>query len=266
MISEQTWEKVSIFTTTSGSSLNYTDFLQSREDIACYRFIGYTRNGELQGIAGISPYNDLSVYSNEPLVSSILLNEALSYEPRPSAIFGDGFMERCLAEETRSLSISRHEKIMYLSKPCSGANPLSSTEVADLAFTQRFAGPSDQSLIEEWYAVYNEREGTNWEAPDLSLPNGPRLFLTYLDGNFANGCANSLKSAARLWIGRLFTLPEFRRRGIASWTMDQIENLAFLESKSVDLLVFQTNEAALRLYQRRGYTLRAIRGYWKTGR
>jgi GNAT superfamily N-acetyltransferase len=263
MISEPTWEQVSNFRTINGSALNYTDFLQTREDIACYRFIGYTQNGALQGIAGISPNNDFSIYSNKPIVSEMLLNEALSLEPRPSAIFGDDFMKSCLAERTSSIPIGRHEKIMYLSKTCSRSRTLSNTNAAGLALSQSIAGPSDQSLVNHWYTIYNEREGTNWQAPDLSIPNGPRLFLTYLDGQFANGCANSLKSTARLWIGRLFTLPNFRRRGIASWTMDKIEYTALSERKSVDLLVFKTNEAALRFYQRRGYNLRAVRGYWQ---
>lgn len=264
MISDVSGERAVGFATRNGSSLNYTDFLKSRGDIACYRFLGYARDDCLEGVAGISPQGDLSVYSNEPAVSDRLLQEALIFLPRPSAVFGDVFLEESIAK-AGSLNVSRYEKIIYLSKPCSHAVAECDVTVSDPPLSLRVAGPLDQSVVEEWYRVYNEREGTRWGVPDLSAPDRPRLFLTFWDGGFACGCANSLQSATRLWIGRLFTLPGFRRRGIASWTMDQIEGTASFENKSVDLLVFQRNQVAIRFYERRGYLFKAARGYWKIG-
>lgn len=257
MIHEIDCIKAISFTTRNGSSNNYTDHIRQHTDLCAYQFLAYMEGDTVEGIAGLSPNLELSIYANNQAQANLLLDAGLSLVRRPAAIFADLFLNENIS--SLPFRITRHEEVLYFSKYLNLLTALKPSVCI------REAGPADQHFVEDWYQVYNASEGTHWVTPTLRKPDLPRLFIAVENGDFICGCSNTLTNTQRFWIGRLFTMPSVRRCGIATQMMDWIENVAVEEGKTTDMLVFAKNLMAINFYQRRGYVLKARRGYWKIG-
>ncbi len=86
----------------------------------------------------------------------------------------------------------------------------------------------------------------------LTLPSVVRLKAT-CGGELVGFIAGDIRrSEGTAWIATIGVLPEYRRRGIGAALLEACE--AQIELERVRLCVRTTNEAAIHLYQRMGYS------------
>lgn len=98
----------------------------------------------------------------------------------------------------------------------------------------------------------------------LTFPNVVRLKA--VDGKKLVGfIAGDIRHSASIaWIATLAVLPEYRRRGIGSMLLDECEKQ--LPYYAVRLCVRNSNQAAIRLYERYGYhPINQWRNYYQDG-
>lgn len=246
-------EEAKTFKTLSGSSNNFSDLLTVRS-INEYKFWGRREHDLLTSLAAFAEDGSLSLYSNSPQQAEECLEFITKQNLEIKMILGDRFLEDAI-ESLYTEKITKFNPYFYMAKEIqSSGRPASSI---------RLASRADQGLINEWYDSFNQHEDANWDTPDLSKSPLPRLYLATNNDTFLGGCANTLQNDRRLWIGRLFVLPEKRKSGIARQLMTGIENDAFVEKKSVDLLVNVDNTGAIKFYQKLGYKVMAENAFWK---
>ncbi len=126
----------------------------------------------------------------------------------------------------------------------------------------RLAKTDDQSIVNQWYKKFNEKELSSWDTPDLSKNPTFKLYLLFLNSEFVGAAANTLQSTDRLWIGRLWIEPKYRKRNLGTSIMNRLESEAMKENKTVSLLVSNTNQKAMGLYSKLGYQKVSSNCYW----
>ena len=92
----------------------------------------------------------------------------------------------------------------------------------------------------------------------LTFPNIIRLKAIY-DGQMVGFVAGDIKRSERMaWIATIGVLPEYRGRGIGAALLRACEEK--LDVPVIRLVVRQSNDSAIRLYERFGY---AMLGKWR---
>jgi ribosomal protein S18 acetylase RimI-like enzyme len=118
--------------------------------------------------------------------------------------------------------------------------------------------PSDyDNLVTLWEKAglsYRPRGRDSKKAIQEQIQESPDLFLgAYLEEELI-GCVVASFDGRKGWINRLAVLPEYRRQGIAQ-TLIQATELALKRrgAEVTGVLIFETNEPSLALFQKMGF-------------
>ena len=226
------------------NATNFIDLLKRKPqtEIAQYKF---WLNDTTQATAAFSSDETLSLYSaHEPE----LINNLLQLVPsavNPKMLIANEPLNQNIEKFLKINSFVLHKFHPFAYFQLSQPKP---NQANEQSVHMLRASQSDQQIfVNQWYQAFNSEQGANWSIPKIHHEQASNLYLFFKNGQFCAGVANSLFSNERLWIGRLWVKPEFRRQGIAEAAMNKIAEFASQNHQTVDLLVDCDNHSAIQL-------------------
>ncbi len=141
----------------------------------------------------------------------------------------------------------------------SGLGELSSDWKSEIVLIRPFTMQDYETVFGLWA---NARTGVTLRPSDRpeeiekKLARDPDLFLVAEEGGIVVGVIIGAWDGRRGWLHHLAVHPAYRRRGIASMLVREVEQrLRAKGCLKINLLIFRDNEAARSLYERLGYTV-----------
>ncbi len=231
---------------------NYLDGLVSQTESYKEKYT-FFRNGS-DDIFGISPEGNVHLYSEDQQDIHDFLKRVEELSINPAVIFSY-FSNDLLIRESFKKRTLTSRPFFYLKK-IAIKSELPGNSIIKLATFQ------NQDLVNSWFKSFNEEESSNWDTPQLIVNPDIKLYLVFQDDNFAGAAANTLLSNSRLWVGRLWIMPNYRKHGLATELMNHLESVAKIENKDVSLLVSNHNIKALNLYTNLEYKTISSNCFW----
>ncbi len=134
------------------------------------------------------------------------------------------------------------------------------TRPVEIHRNDRSALPRFAALNAEWIEdlhVLEESDKAMVATPEIYLDNGGQVFSAHIDGEVAGAVALKPHPDERWELTKMAVDQRFRGHGIGQKLMDAVQAYArdILKLDSIFLLSNTKNEAALRLYERNGWTV-----------
>lgn len=231
---------------------NYLDSLLSQSESYKEKYT-FLKN-DCDDIFGISPEGNIHLYSEDQHSIQIFFDRIAELSINPAVIFSYSSNDFLIRESCKQRTLVSRP-FFYLKKLPKKLK-FTGNSVIKLATSQ------DQELVNSWYKSFNEEESSNWDTPQLLVSPDIKLYLIFHDDKFAGAAANTLLSNSRLWIGRLWIMPNYRKHGLATELMNHLETVAKIENKDVSLLVSNHNIKALNLYTNLEYKTISSNCFW----
>lgn len=250
------------------ASINYQDLMlmMTPAEWAAYRiFIAEGDAGEQTAFGGISPEGNFNVYgTDETSVTEMAGRLILESRGRAQPFYRASISG--LGAISRYKALSHSLTLLKFVRTLEAAADVFPPPNPEFEFSSATSTEADLSDVKQWYEAYNTETNSNYSVPPVESLGSRGLYLLRRQGRLVACCAHTVLNPRRLWLGRMFVLPEYRRTGVGTELQRQLGALAREAGQTLALHVHSDNLGAIRFYEALGFKETGVGFYAKYAR